>query len=135
MRNKKSRSLAICCGIVTCVLQCCIIPQFFMRAVPDAVWSVLMLLFPTIAAVVLLYKIKKCHPGTVLWSLMTECSIAVIFHRAIGGFLGFHLVSLEWDLFEFAAYFFFTFGWAIGAALVQFVVLFALDRYDWSREP
>ena len=129
MGNKNPRVLAISCGIITCGLHFYIIPQFFMRGLPDPVWGVLMLLLPIIPAVVLLYAIEQRPPKSILWSLLSECSIVILLHRPIGGFLGYHLYSLNWDLFEFVAYFMFAFGFAIPKALIQYVVLFVLNKY------
>lgn len=105
-----------------------------MRGLPDPIWGILMILSPIIPAVVLLYAVRSCAPKSILWSLLSECFILLVFHRAIGGFLGYHLYSLEWDLFEYIAYFMFAFGLAIPTALVQFIVLFVISEYKKSKK-
>ncbi len=134
MRKKNPIVLSVCCGVITCGLHFYLIPQFFMRGLPDPVWGILMILFPIIPAVVLLYTVRQCPPKSILWSLLAECFIVLVFHRAIGGFLGYHLYSLEWDLFEYIAYFMFTFGLAIPTALIQFIVLFVLNKYKQLKK-
>jgi len=134
MGKNHSKFLSALCGAITCGLHFFLIPRFFMRGLPDPVWCALMLLLPIIPAVILLYAFKHCPPRTILWSLLAECSFVLIFHRPIGGFLGYRLYSLSWDLFDFIAYFMFTFGWALATALIQFIVLLELDKHKQSQK-
>ena len=134
MEKKKEIVLSICCGLITCGLQFYIIPQFFMRGLSDPIWIGLMVLLPIIPAVMILYALEKSAPKSILWSLLTECFIALVFHRLIGNFLGFHLYSIEWDLFEYVAYFMFTFGWSIATAFAQFIALHILSKYKHPKE-
>lgn len=134
MGLKKPKVLSVLCGAITCGLHFFIIPLFFMRAVEDPIWVALMLLLPIIPAAVLLHVIEVCSPKSVFWSMLTECSLVLIFHRVIGGFLGYHLSSLTWDLFEYIAYLMFTLGLAIPTALIQFVALLLLSKYKCSKK-
>lgn len=130
MKNKKQLLLSLACGVITAGLQFFLVPLCFMKGVPDGVWVSLMLLLPILPAVLLLYFVHRCTPKSVFWGLLAECVIALVFHRVIGGFLGYRLLSLAWDLFDFIAYFIFTFGWAVGAALLQFAVLWLIRKYQ-----
>ncbi|MBQ2697980.1 MAG: hypothetical protein IJF59_04825 [Clostridia bacterium] len=128
------RCTGLLCGAVTAALQFWFIPNFLARGVPDAVWMALMVILPAAAAVALFQAAGAVRPCALLWALLTEVAAALLFHRPLGGLLGYRLESFQWDLFDFVAYGFFTLGWAVAATVAQLVTLTGIRRFR-ERSP
>ncbi|MBE6037657.1 MAG: hypothetical protein E7218_00415 [Anaerofustis stercorihominis] len=128
--TKLSRKIfyPVLCGILTAVTDFYIIPRFFMRRLEDFLWMMLMALIPAVISVLLQHFTGKIPPRSVFLSLFTEVLIAVIFYKQIGTFLGYKLVSFEWDLIEFIQYYMFTSGCAFAATASQFVSLWIIRK-------
>ena len=55
--------------------------------------------------------------------------VGLVFLEPISLFLGYRIQSLSQDLFAFVAYIMFAVGWSIAATFVQFITLFALEKF------
>lgn len=117
-------------GLVSAALMYLIVPLLFVRAVPDFIWIGLTLLLPVVPAVWLLYMVDRQPPKAVFTGFWVEFLIATILHRPLGSMWGYQLTSLEWDLFDFVAYFIHFIGFALGATLIQFVILWLMHKED-----
>jgi len=124
----RQRALSVACGAITFALIFYLVPVFLMRAVEDVIWGALMILLPVIPAVLLLHTVGGCSPKAVSWCFLTECLIALVFHREVGSFLGYRLLSWEWDLFDYIAYYMFTLGFSAAATLAQFTALYMIRK-------
>lgn len=123
--HKKHIFSAVLCGALSAAIEFYLIPTFLMRGIPDAIWAVLMLLLPAVVAVLLL---RHYSPKCVLWSLLAQIVLVIVFAQPIGGLLGYRLVDFNWDFFDFIAYGLYVFGWSLGVTAVQFIVLLLLKK-------
>lgn len=116
-------------GLASAALIYLIIPLVFVRGVPDFIWIALMFILPVIPAVYLLFMTDRQPPKAVFKGFGVECLIAVIFFYPMGRMWSYGPRALaEWDLFDFIPYFIHTIGFALGATLVQFIILWLLHK-------
>lgn len=71
---------------------------------------------------------RPASPRAPFLGLPLQWGLALLLSQPLGDLLGFRLGSFAWDLFDWIAYGIFIVGWSVGAALVQFVTLFLLER-------
>ena len=117
-------------GLATAALIDLIIPVFFTRAVPDFIWIALMFLLPIIPAVWLLYATDRQPPKAVFKGFLVEVVIALVFCGPLGSMWGYGRGYFEMDLFDFIAYCIHFIGFALGATVVQFVILWLLRKEE-----
>lgn len=115
-------------GLVCAALMDVVIPMLFVRAVPDFIWVTLMFLLPLILAVWLLFIVDKQPPKAVWKSFLAESVIALVFFHPFGRMWGYGMGAFGWDLFDFLAYCMHFIGFALGATLVQFVILWLMHK-------
>lgn len=129
MDKIKKKHLPWLNGLVTAVLIYLIIPLLFVRAMPDFIWIALMFILPVIPAVYLFHTVDRQPPKAAFKGFWVECLIAVVFFYPMGRMWSYGLRALaDWDLFDFIPYFIHTLGFALGATLVQFVILWLMHK-------
>lgn len=128
MRKLHKKYLPWLNGLLCAALMDVIIPLLFVRAVPDFIWIGLMLLLPLIPAVWLLYFADKLPPKAVFKSFLAEVVIALVFFHPLGRMWGYGMTAFGWDLFDFIAYCIHFIGFALGATLIQFVILWLMHK-------
>ncbi|MBQ7230867.1 MAG: hypothetical protein IJX04_08235 [Oscillospiraceae bacterium] len=115
-------------GLATALLIDLIIPVLFTRGVPDFIWIGLTFLLPLISAVWLLYFTDRQPPKAVFKGFLVEVVIALVFSHPLGRMWGYGITFLGWDLFDFVAYCIQFIGFALGATVVQFVILWLMHK-------
>ena len=94
----------------------------------QALATALLLLLPALGAAALARFFRPASPRAPFLGLPLQWGLALLLSQPLGDLLGFRLGSFAWDLFDWIAYGIFIVGWSVGAALVQFVTLFLLER-------
>lgn len=128
MRKINKKYLPWLNGLLTAALIDVIIPVCFVRAVPDFIWIGLMCLLPLIGAVWLLYFVDRQPPKAVWKGFLLEAIIALVFCGPLGSMWSYWRGYADIDLFDFIAYCIHFLGFALGATLVQLVVLWLMGR-------
>ncbi|MBQ8237611.1 MAG: hypothetical protein IJZ39_05650 [Oscillospiraceae bacterium] len=133
MRKINKKYLPWLSGLATAALIDLIIPLFFVRAVPDFIWIGLMFLLPIVPAVWLLYAVDRQPPKAVFKGFLVEVVIALVFCGPLGSMWSYWQGYSSIDLFNFIAYCIHFIGFALGATLVQFVILWLLHKERQGR--
>ena len=128
MKRSKNLPFVPLCALLSFVLDFWYIPDCLARGAPDPVWMGLMILLPALGAAVLARFVRPASSKAPFLGLPIQWVLALLLSQPLGDLLGFRLGSLAWDLFDWIAYAIFILGWSVGAALVQFVTLFLLER-------
>ena len=128
MKRSKNFPFVLLCALLSFGLDFWYIPGCLARGTPDPVWMGLMLLLPALGAAVLARFFRPSSPRAPFLGLPLQWALALILSQPLGNLLGFRLGSFSQDLFDWIAYAIFILGWSAGAALVQFVTLFLLER-------
>ena len=116
-------------GLASAALIDLIIPLLFVRAVPDFIWIGLMFALPVVPAVYLLYMTDRQPPKAVFKGFLLECLIALVFCGPLGSMWGYGRGYFEMDLlFDFIPYCIHFIGFALGATLVQFIILWLMHK-------
>ena len=127
MRNIDKRYLPWLNGLLSAVVMYLMIP-LIARGVPDFIWIGLTLLLPLIPAVWLLFMIDRQPPKAVWKGFLLEVVIALIFCGPLGSMCSYWRGFSGIDLFRFIAYCIHFIGFALGATLIQFVILWLLHK-------
>ena len=120
--------VSVCCGLLSLVIEFAVIPLLFsippFLGLPDFVWITLRIFVPVAVAVLLLRNTFHIPPRFIWAGLPVQYLALFLFAEQISGCLGISLGGLGGFayLFEAAA-------WPLGVTLVQFVVLFGMERY------
>ena len=128
MKRSKNLPFVPLCALLSFVLDFWYIPDCLARGAPDPVWMGLMILLPALGAAVLARFVRPASSKAPFLGLPIQWVLALLLSQPLGDLLGFRLGSFAWDLFDWIAYAIFILGWSVGAALVQFVTLFLLER-------
>lgn len=128
MKRSKNFPFVPLCALLSFGLDFWYIPDCLARGTPDPVWMGLMLLLPALGAAALARFFRPASPRAPFLGLPLQWGLALLLSQPLGDLLGFRLGSFAWDLFDWIAYGIFIVGWSVGAALVQFVTLFLLER-------
>ena len=114
-------------GLLSAVVMYLIIP-LIARGVPDFIWIGLALLLPLIPAVWLLYIVDRQPPKAVWKGFLLECFIALVFCGPLGSMWSYWRGYAGIDLFGFIAYCMHFPGFALGASLIQLVILWLMNK-------
>lgn len=109
-------------GLFSAVVMYLMIP-LIARGIPDFIWIGLALLLPLIPAVWLLFFVDRQPPKAVWKGFLVEVAIALVFCGPLGSMWSYWRGYAGIDLFDFIAYCMHFLGFALGATLVQFVIL------------
>lgn len=115
-------------GLLSAALMDLVIPLLFVRAVPDFIWISLTLLLPLIPAVWLLFFADRQPPKAVWKGFLVEVIIALVFCGPLGSMWSYWRGFSGIDLFDFIAYCIHFIGFALGATVIQFVILWLLHK-------
>lgn len=114
-------------GLLSAAVMYLLIP-LIARGVPDFIWIGLALLLPLIPGVWLLYMVDR-QPAKAVWkSFLTEVIIALVFCVPLGSMWSYWRGFSDIDLFGFLAYCIHFIGFALGATLIQLVILWLMHK-------
>ena len=114
-------------GLLSAVVMYLMIP-LIARGVPDFIWIGLTLLLPLVPGVWLLYFADRQHPKAVFKSFLVEAVITLVFCGPLGSMWSYWRGYAGIDLFAFIAYCIHFLGFALGATLIQFVILWLMHK-------
>ena len=114
-------------GLLSAVVMYLMIP-LIARGVPDFIWIGLALLLPLVPAVWLLFFVDRQPPKAVWKGFLVECFIALVFCGPLGSIWSYWRGYAGIDLFDFIAYCMHFLGFALGATLIQLVILWLMHK-------
>ena len=119
--------VAMVCGVISAFIDFYFIPNFLASGMPDYVWMSLMVILPFVVSVVIMKYCYPCHSKSIIWSMLTQVIVVIVFSSMISTALGYSLGSIDWYLFDWIAYGMFVFGWIGVVSIVQYFGLRILN--------
>lgn len=117
------------CGLLSFFIEFVAIPLFFSTSmflgIPDFIWMALRILMPVAAAVLLIRRIWHIPSGFIWVGLPIQYLLLFFWAKQISGIIGITLDGLGGFEYLFEAAI-----WPFVATLLQFFVLFCLEKFE-----